>query len=259
MVSSLPNHAALSQAFHSIEWIAPADAAVLAPAAGVGWTRALIADLRDPAILPLLRPAPLPGDYADEARPGASNRSYFLARRALLRSLVARSLGGNADDVQIRYDAPGTPKVIAPKFLAPLATCHISVSGRGAIAALAVSSHPVGIDIEPLGAHVEIIADVLAHAEQAYLASLPLASAQHAFLRIWTAKEAWLKARGIGLNAEPAQLRIEAREQTLARGFEQGAPCVPLAGEWVEREFESMPLIAACVTLPEATIAPPQA
>lgn len=250
------------RAAHSIEWLAPASVTALMPVSAAHWTRALIADLRDPAILPLLRPAPLPGDYADEARPGASNRAYFLARRALLRSLVSLCLDCRADDVQIRYDAPGAPKIVAsgPVAPAPMASreaCYVSVSGRGAIAALAVSSHHVGIDLEPLGEHVEIIADVLDYAERAYLASLPLAAARHAFLRIWTAKEAWLKARGIGLNTEPAHLRIEASEQTLARVFEQGAPCVPLAGEWVERVFDSIPLIAACVSLPDANPSQP--
>ena len=228
-----------------IEWVGVADTGALQPvAAGAPWTRVLLCDLRDPAVLPLLRPAPLPGDYVDEARPGASNRAYFLTRRAALRSFVGLALGVAGETVHIRYDAPGAPRVLAPR------ACHVSVSGRGAIAALAVSSHPVGIDLEPVMADVEIVPDVLHAEERAALAGLRGDAARRHFLRLWTAKEAFLKARGSGLNQDPATIRMAVADESIETFFEGEFSVTPLAAQWREGQFDGVNIIAACVALP---------
>lgn len=164
-------------------------------------THVLVADLRDPALAPLLRPAPTPSDQADAVRPGASDRSGFQARRALTRSLVARISGQRVEDIVIGYDAPGAPRVKD-------AACEISVSGRGPFAAIALSRHPVGVDLEILHEDVEIVADVLHPVERHALRELSAAEARHAFIEIWTAKEAYLKALGSGLNINPSTVAI---------------------------------------------------
>lgn len=229
---------------HPIEWIAAASAATLQPAASSAWTRALVCSLRDGALAPLLKPEPLAGDLADKDRPGASERSFFLARRAALRSLVARSTGVDAGDVAIRYDAPGAPRVLSASRV------YVSVSSRGEIAALAVSSHPVGIDIEPLTQDVEVIADVLHANERAALGAMTPDEARNAFLRIWTAKEAWLKAKGEGLLQDPATLCAPWSGAGISQMLDNGSPNKSLAGEWREVRMCGQDIVAACVALP---------
>ncbi|MBM3608242.1 MAG: 4'-phosphopantetheinyl transferase superfamily protein [Alphaproteobacteria bacterium] len=229
---------------HSIEWLSPHDLPALAPApAGSAWTRVLLCDLRDTAVLPLLKPPPLPGDYADERRPGASDREYFLARRAALRSFVALCVDGIAQAVVIGYDEPGAPRVRAPAGL------FVSVSGRGAIAALAVSTHRTGVDFEPLTEEAGIIPDVLHLREREALAAMNAQASHVAFLRIWTAKESWLKAKGQGLNQDPATLCAPWKGTAIASMIDEAVAIQPLAGEWRETAFAGVDVIAACVTL----------
>jgi phosphopantetheinyl transferase len=160
---------------------------------------ALIADLRDPRIVPLLRPSPTSSDYADERRPGASDRGWFLARRAATRSLAAMFCGCNPEEIVIGYDAPGAPRVAS-------GVCFVSVGGRGPFAAIVTGNHPVGIDFEMVTDEIDIIPDVLHDEEKASLALLTSEQARRRFLQIWTLKEAFLKALGSGLNVDPASV-----------------------------------------------------
>jgi len=225
-----------------VKWIKPADVPDLVPGKPAARTIALITDLRDPSILPLLRPAPTGSDYADERRPGASDRGWFLARRAVTRSLVAFFAGEAANDVIVGYDAPGAPRVKS-------GACHVSVSGRGPLAAMAVSHDPVGIDVEILHREVEIIADVLHEHEKAALTTLTGEQARRRFLEIWTAKEAFLKALGMGLNIDPATIEARFGEQDSAMLLQAQANVSARAAFHTET-IGGCEIIAACVTLP---------
>ena len=57
--------------------------------------------------------------------------------------------------------------------------------------------------------------NVLHEFEKAALAELPQERQSEAFLRLWTAKEAYLKALGVGLRREPSEICIRPR----AEGF----------------------------------------
>lgn len=238
----------------TIEWLFATDLDALAPVPqGQAFARVLIADLRDPLALPLLRPAPRHGDYLDERRPAASDRTYFLARRAALRSFVARAVGCLPDTVEIAYNAAGAPQVIAP------APRFVSVSGRGPAAVLAVSSLPVGVDFEPTGDIAEPVADVLHPVERAMLASLDKAGQSQRFLQIWTAKEAYVKALGIGFNRDPADLAIDeagapnADRTADLRIDDRGLPVDAVAASWLPGKIGDVPIIAACIVLDRAT------
>jgi phosphopantetheinyl transferase len=182
-----------------VKWLEAADLAGLLNSQKTDEPWALVADLRDPRVLPLLRPPPTLSDYADERRPGASDRGWFLARRAATRSLAALFCGCETDGIVIGYDAPGAPRVAS-------GACFVSVGGRGPFAAIAVGRHPVGIDFEMVTDEVDIIPDVLHDDEKASLALLTAEQARRRFLQIWTLKEAFLKALGSGLNVDPASV-----------------------------------------------------
>jgi 4'-phosphopantetheinyl transferase len=207
------------------------------------WAMALMVALDDPLLSELGAPAPNAQDLADLAYAGAGPRGRFLERRALLRALVGRRLRVAADDVVIAYRAAGAP------FIATPADCglHVSVAGRDAIAAFAIAPSQIGVDIEILDAAADIVPAALHPTEAAGLASMPPADRQKAFLRIWTAKEAYLKALGTGLVQDPA---------TMAIAETAGGPCVHYRGEavsgavaWREEPIAGRVVIAACVAL----------
>lgn len=203
-----------------LEWLTGADLIRLRPARGP-FAFALVCDVRDPALATLAAIAPSPDDLVDEKAPSASARTHFRARRALLRALVAAATGVEPARVRIAYDSDGAPRVAdLPAF--------VSVSSRGPLAALAVASSPLGVDLEPFEAAAEPVNAVLHPREIATLAELAGAARAREFLRIWTAKEAYLKALGRGFKRDPATIAATCEAARFA--IDDGGPApLPVA------------------------------
>ena len=160
--------------------------------------------LDDPEWAPALALPPNAMDLADAARgPADDRRRRFLQRRAVLRGLVGRVLGCDAAEVVIAHDALGAPRVVVPA-----AGLHVSVAGRGALAAFGLAWGPIGVDLEPVGEAVEPAWNALHASERVWLEGLAAGDRHGAFLRIWTIKEAYLKMLGLGLRIEPAEVVV---------------------------------------------------
>jgi phosphopantetheinyl transferase len=135
-----------------------------------------------------------------EARLRQSDRqrslnSYRLVYRLLAKAgFVASRLPG------IDIDERGKP------YLPSIPEIHVSLSHASDWLACAISSMPVGIDIESAPNEGDILADIeeLAQffhpAEKNWLAKRKGRDRTLAFLLLWTRKEAYLKARGQGLS-----------------------------------------------------------
>ncbi|MDE2579879.1 MAG: 4'-phosphopantetheinyl transferase superfamily protein [Hyphomicrobiales bacterium] len=169
-------------------------------------------------------------------RPLGALGAAFLAAEAgahdLARAVLADRYG--VVDAAIDHDRRGAP------FLPGRADLHISLAARGGLAAFACARAPVGVDVEPLADSFEPPWGVLHAREAALLRQNP----EHAmFLRIWTGKEAYLKARGLGLRREPAEfaalpgaaetLQIEDCGRLVAcEGFSRRDACAGLTAVW---------------------------
>lgn len=119
--------------------------------------------------------------------------------RTPLRRLLAAQLGVAADDVLLRNDAHGRPH-LDPSLSATL-DFNWSHSGEHALVALAHGIAP-GIDIElhkPRVRALDLARRFFARDEADWLATLDGTTRDHAFLELWTAHEAVLKAIGRGI------------------------------------------------------------
>jgi 4'-phosphopantetheinyl transferase len=154
----------------------------------------------------------------------AEQRRRFVVARAFLRILLGRALGQRPDRVGIELDDRGKPRVEGPfRF-------NVAHSHELAVVALA-HGREVGIDVErlrPLSDWSALEREVLAPAERAALAALPEERRDAAFLAIWTRKESYLKARGLGLALPPRQVLVELGEP---------AALVTDAARWSLRSF----------------------
>jgi 4'-phosphopantetheinyl transferase len=137
------------------------------------------------------------------------DRSRFELGAALLRLAVGRTMGWRAAAIRVdrtcdRCSKPhGRPRVLGFDG-------HVSVSHSGNVVAVAISSAgPVGIDVETIEGRAELehcdIADlVLTASERSSVDS------RTAFLRVWTRKEAALKATGYGLRVPMTEVIVSS-------------------------------------------------
>lgn len=119
--------------------------------------------------------------------------------RAPLLAVLARYLGGEAAEIQLATGAHGRPRLDP----APESQLDFNWSHSGDYAAVAVALHLApGIDVERLRERRNVLplARRFFHPEEvAALVAQPLAERSAAFLELWTAKEAVLKATGRGI------------------------------------------------------------
>ncbi|MET3129875.1 4'-phosphopantetheinyl transferase [Oxalobacteraceae bacterium GrIS 1.11] len=125
---------------------------------------------------------------------GAQLRLEYQRCRCALRLLLAAYLGRRADAIALRYGAFGKPE---------LEGLHFNVSHSEHSALIAVAALPLGVDLEFArrpGVDLAGMAGLVFHpSEQASFARLPASAQGDFFYRIWTHKEAYCKALGLGL------------------------------------------------------------
>jgi 4'-phosphopantetheinyl transferase len=138
-----------------------------------------------------------PRDRARGNRRAGDERRRFIASHSAVRAIVAGYLGLTADavDVSAQYGRP---------LHVPDGALAVSLSHAGERALVAIATATTGVDVEhlanlPADEVEEMAAFCLSRRELGELAALPVDARQLAFLRIWTRKEAHLKACGRGI------------------------------------------------------------
>lgn len=130
----------------------------------------------------------------------ADQRRYIVGR-GTLRVLLGHYLQTPPAQLTFAYNAYGKPEVAGTAERLPL-HFNLSHSGEHALYAIA-QQRVVGIDIEWMRTNIEYL-DLARHVfspyEQAILTALPRTEQLAAFYRGWTRKEAFIKARGMGLS-----------------------------------------------------------
>ena len=142
--------------------------------------------------------------------------------RAPFQAVLAAYLGRGIEDVHLEAGEFGRPRLAG----AEAGALHFnwSHSGDQALCAVARGIEP-GVDLErlrPRPRALEIAERYFSHEETAALAALAPARRDAAFLQLWTAKEAVLKATGRGLAFGLHRLGITDEDERLALRFLDG-------------------------------------
>ena len=143
-------------------------------------------------------------------------RREFVATRATVRQVLGNYLNVAAKSLQFKYADRGKPSLANANNDA----FQFNISHSGDISVLAiVRSREIGIDIEQIRPDVE--ASALAERffspdERNRLLKLHGEHLAHGFFRLWTRKEAYIKARGDGLSLalDSFDVSLEAGEQS---------------------------------------------
>ncbi|MCZ8376116.1 MAG: 4'-phosphopantetheinyl transferase superfamily protein [Beijerinckiaceae bacterium] len=156
---------------------------------------AAILDRNDPPDLPPALPEET-GGALDHADPEG-----FLLRRRAIRALAGTVLEKPPGEFRITRSATGAPCLAGTGL-------RISFSGRPPHGAILIARIPAGIDIENIIPADDIPWNILREDERRQLrARLPAAQGE-AFIRLWSAKEAYAKALGQGFLLPPESLLI---------------------------------------------------
>ena len=194
------------------------------------------------AVLPPAALLPASPHELTEAETRGVQARGFLARRAFARATIAQHGSLLADGIDIRIAQSGALVLAAPQGL------HLSLAGREDFCAVALSSRPVGIDIEPVVPAVPVLTMLHSAEIQAVEQAADVSSA---FLIRWCAKEAWFKARATGFDREPSSLEIimdDAGSQRF-RVMDHDNNCIAGQGEVLNIVLAKRAFIAAVVTL----------
>lgn len=121
----------------------------------------------------------------------------FLVTRVMLRSLLGEALGAAPEEVRFAFNEWGRPA------LAPPSPLRFNVSHtQGLVVCLLSWTHEVGVDTELLARAPRLLAlapKVFSPREQGELYVLPKEAQEARAVQLWTLKESYIKARGMGL------------------------------------------------------------
>lgn len=132
-------------------------------------------------------------------------RRQFTLCRAALRAILCERFDCRNDQLSFGAGRHGKPFAIAGGARIPL-NFNVSHSGGHGLIALSTAGR-LGVDIEeriPRRYLNELIEAVMAPEEQTELAALPESAKLHLFYRLWTLKEALIKALGTGFSTDPS-------------------------------------------------------
>lgn len=158
----------------------------------------------------------------------ARDRHHWTIARAVLRLLLARYL--NLDPRRLRFSSNAYGKPVLA-FSTPTPSLHFNISHSHDLALYAFAyARELGVDVEYMRPDIEYLS-LARHSFSAYenqaLRALSSVDLPQGFFNCWTRKEAYIKARGMGLSlpldqfdvslvpGEPAAL-LASREDPLA-------------------------------------------
>jgi 4'-phosphopantetheinyl transferase len=194
---------------------------------------------------------------ADRFR-GAADREAYVAAHALLRATLTRVAGIAPADWRFQASESGKP-TLDPAQAPP--DLHFSLSHTRGLVACAVGwPYTLGVDAEAWrpAAPIELATRYFAPTEARLLAERAPAEQRSTFYRLWTLKEAYLKATGQGLAAQldsfafsldPVAIAIAAPNSTTAWHFVEFRPGPAHSLALAVQSPEPIPIDAAAVSL----------
>lgn len=182
------------------------------------------------------------------------DRTHYLAAHAMLRLCLGHHLACAPQQVQMATGHNGKPELSGKFFGVPL---HFNLSHtRGMVACVVAYGRPCGIDVERIRALPEMegmARTVYSDAEIAWLERHEDPARSQAFFTLWTLKEAYIKATGLGMSAPLRQITLNPD----TFGVEDRSLPAQTAGVWQIDHWRPQPshaLAVACAHAGDATL-----
>lgn len=147
-----------------------------------------------------------------------ADRRRFVVSHASQRTILGQYLATEPIDVAFRCRLGGKPELATANGQLPL-RFNLSHSGEMALVAI-TRDREIGVDIEHIRPSIDasgIVERFFAPGECAVWRTLPHQEQTAAFFRCWTRKEAYLKARGVGLSSGLDRFEVSFAPDEAAR------------------------------------------
>ena len=183
------------------------------------------------------------------------DRHRFAVAHALLRTTLSRHAAVEPEDWTFATNSFGKPHVTSPPRYSFL---RFNLSHAGDICACALTAHhDLGLDVEEVDRlkDLKIAASVCCEEELFELTSLPPEVQRTRFFEYWTLKEAYVKARGVGLSVPLNEccFELEGNERASLRF---ASPGDDTPSGWQFRRLDLSPEYRAAVAIRLAETAP---
>lgn len=178
------------------------------------------------------------------------DRDLAAASRLLQRLAVAhcaRIAPDAAGDIRFSSEPGNRPVVLAP---APAqAFCFSAANTRGMVACAVSGTNNIGLDVEQIKEKLapELVDHCCTADERTELWSLPEEERRKAFFQLWTLKESYLKARGIGLQVSPHLIGFVGSGLSAIPTLHADPVTEPHPGHWHFRRLDAGPGHAAAL------------
>jgi 4'-phosphopantetheinyl transferase len=156
----------------------------------------------------------------------ARDRDRFVRARSALRHILSSYAGASPVTLRFRYGSHGKPALVSARQL------HFNLSHADDAAVVAVGdAHPLGIDLERVRRLPDMAGMMNVICSEGERRRLETAhDMAGVFWRLWTGKEAILKAMGAGFSLAPCKIDLAVVEQ--GNGVFQTTAGEGLAREW---------------------------
>ncbi len=172
----------------------------------------------------------------------ATDRSRFVAAHSILRRILAGYLQARSADLRFHHNPWGKPCLRGSDL-----RFNLSHSGEWGIVALARGAE-IGADVEKIPGRSELFSVAerfFSRREVSDLNSLPSEGSPRGFAELWTRKEAYVKARGLGLSIPLDRFEMSLGIPARVLRADLGSP-----EDWFVHSLDPAPgYVAAVVTL----------
>jgi 4'-phosphopantetheinyl transferase len=190
-----------------------------------------------------------PNELAQHARfCFEKDRHRYLVTRALAREVLSRYAPVDPRDWRFEADRYGKPCIVGPAgFATPIA---FNISHTDGLVIVGVTSRrALGVDVECMQRHavLEVADRYFSAPEVRFLRRLPVRMQALRFWELWTLKESYIKARGMGLSIPLDQFAFDLDAPHIAIEFEPGFDDLP--SRWQFRQMRLTPhhMLALCI------------
>jgi 4'-phosphopantetheinyl transferase len=172
------------------------------------------------------------------------DRQQFLVAHGYLRYILSRYCGVKPADVVLGTIEGGKPVLLTQRMPGGEMTFNLTHSKERGMIAIA-KDFPVGVDLEPVRQdveHLKLAERFFSPAESRAIAGSEPAMRQAMFFRHWVGKEAFLKAKGIGLRVSLDRCELawsEAGDEAMVHWREERSAeawriqFIPLESGWI--------------------------